>query len=84
MSTMGHIAADGLPDDRVTCGQCSHFDGRRTCKRYEMHTWKDLPLRCLGFDPAPRETDRRTGPQRWPTMRADIESARKLDREFTK
>jgi hypothetical protein len=68
----------------VVCGQCGHFDGRRTCKRYEMHTWKDLPLRCLGFDPAPHVADRRTGPQRWPTLRADIEAARKLDREFTK
>lgn len=78
------IASDGLPDDRVVCGQCANFDGRRKCKRYELHTWKDLPLRCLGFDPGPHDADRRTGLQRWPTMRQDIIDARKLDEEFHK
>ena len=71
---------DGLPEDRVVCGECRHCDGGSYfCRKYRMPTISELPLRCVGFDPLSSAVDQRNGSERWPTMKKDIEEMRALE-----
>lgn len=79
------IQADGLPDDRIACGDCAHFrQGSRKCAALNMLTWPDLRLRCLSFAARKGDPDQRTGKQRWPNLKQAILDARALDAEFAK
>jgi hypothetical protein len=64
-------------DDRRRCDQCANLTGRGVClaaRRGEIvasRTYepvRDLPRRCEGYGPRPEDTDRRTGPERWPGL----------------
>lgn len=82
-TTIAQLAPDGLPDDRVKCGQCAAF--RRAgnyCTALRMVTWDDLPLRCLKFTPLAGAKDPRTGIQRWPDLKKNTDATRELDRAY--
>lgn len=79
------IAADGLPDDRITCATCRNlipWSGK--CREQERYgaVLKDLPCRCIAYSPLPQVKDQRTGAQRWPTLTLTIAEVRKLDERF--
>ena len=76
---MSHLAADGLPDDRVTCAHCRHFGGRFHCNAFETSTLPDLPRRCIKFVPLASLSDQRTGKARWPDLAKQIEELRALE-----
>lgn len=69
---------DGLPDDRVVCSTCTHFDGGSyRCRALRMSALADVPLRCVTYQPIRSQVDQRPGKERWPTLAADIDSARR-------
>ncbi|HUP07676.1 MAG TPA: hypothetical protein VMU47_11025 [Caldimonas sp.] len=73
-------ATDGLPEDRVTCRECRHYDaGSYRCNRYRVPELGDLPRRCLGFVPLPQDIDQRPGSERWPTLKQDIADIRAIE-----
>lgn len=72
-------------DDRVTCRTCCHCNIQRgKCLELDSLTPLDLPIRCFDYAPRHGVEDTRAGYERWPNLRKDIESARKLDKEFHK
>lgn len=73
-------ANDGLPEDRVLCMHCRHYDsGSYRCRFYKRAELADVPLRCVGFFPLPHVADQRPGRERWPTLKQDIEELRALE-----
>lgn len=69
---------DGLPDNRVTCSECTHSDGGSfRCRRLKVSILPDLPLRCAHFTPLVSASDQRNGVERWPNLQGDIETERK-------
>lgn len=71
---------DGLPDDRVTCATCKHLDAETNwCRALRVRTIATVPFRCMTYVPVYAEPDQRTGAERWPTLKANIEEARAMD-----
>ena len=63
------VAAQHLPDDRITCLQCSGCDaGSFRCRSLKIGTILDLPRRCVYFVPIASVKDQRTGRERWPQL----------------
>lgn len=52
------------------------------CRRYAMGVQVRVPLRCMGFDPLHGAADQRSGDERWPTMKQDVEECRRLEAEY--
>lgn len=73
------MAADGLPDDRVTCATCMSFQRPGYCRSFSMCTAGGLPLRCSRYHPTRAERDQRSGEERWPRLAAIIAEVRALD-----
>lgn len=72
------MRGDGLPDDRVTCATCTHLDSETNwCRALKVRTIRTVPFRCMTYVPIYGEADQRTGAERWPTLKANIEEARK-------
>lgn len=60
-------------DDRIKCRpDCAHMGnfGMR-CRTLETDQIVELPRRCEDFKPADGLPDRRTGNQRWPSLKRD-------------
>lgn len=76
-----HLAADGLPDDRITCTQCTQMNERsKVCRVFKSQCIPDLPRRCVHFEPIASIADRRNGKERWPDIEAQIAELRELER----
>lgn len=76
--------SDGLPDDRITCQQCTAMSpsGKGgVCSVFQQRTLLDLPRRCIHFVPIRGAADQRTGKQRWPHIVEQVAEIRELDRQ---
>lgn len=73
------MASDGLPDDRVTCRTCGHFQRPGHCRSFSDPTMPKIPLRCSRYLPLRTEADQRSGEERWPKLAQMIAEVRALD-----
>ena len=74
------LPEDGLPDDRVTCGECKHNEpGTSWCRKYCVNILPRLPPRCVGFDARMGAEDQRNGDERWPDLKKQIAECRALE-----
>lgn len=72
------LAADGLPDDRITCETCRSYRAHY-CAALKQCAFPALPLRCMAYTPIRSQADQRTGVQRWPRLQVDIEELRRME-----
>lgn len=76
------VESDGLPDDRITCQQCTSMDRNGMCRCFKSKTIQTLRRRCIHFTPMRSLIDQRTGAQRWPTIVAEIQEVSRMDAAF--
>lgn len=67
------LTDESMPDDRITCRECRRLGSGGYCgagnwgSRYRPNP--DIKQRCVAFVPMPGSSDKRTGLQRWPSLR---------------